>query len=130
MAAAGSRFISDRRGATTGRGAKARREGLAPSPSLDAIRPYVPAIDSLEDISGWLGTFRERLRQARNEEQAAVAAVVEQLKARYGLRRGRPSLNPSQTDKQGPGAPNPPAPTPPPHPPTNPARTPTRHPAA
>jgi len=26
---------------------------------------FVPAIDSLEEISGWLGTFRERLRVAR-----------------------------------------------------------------
>ena len=34
MAAAGSRFASDRRGATTGQGAKARREGTAPFPSL------------------------------------------------------------------------------------------------
>jgi hypothetical protein len=47
----------------------------------------VPALDSLEDISGWLGTFRERLRQARDEEEAGVAAVVEQLEARYVLRR-------------------------------------------
>jgi len=27
----------------------------------------VPAIDSLEEISGWLGTFRERLRVARTD---------------------------------------------------------------
>jgi hypothetical protein len=47
----------------------------------------VPALDSLEDISGWLGTFRERLRQARDEEEASVAAVVEQLEARYVVRR-------------------------------------------
>ncbi len=51
-----------RRGATTGQGAKVRREGQAPLPSLDV---FVPAIDSLEEISGWLGTFRERLRVAR-----------------------------------------------------------------
>jgi len=42
-----------------------RREGLAPSPSLLEIR--APAIDTLEEICGWLGTFSERLRLARDE---------------------------------------------------------------
>jgi hypothetical protein len=60
---------------------------MAPLPSLEAIRPYVATLDSLEDISGWLGTFRERLRQARTEERPMVASVVEQLEARYVLRR-------------------------------------------
>jgi hypothetical protein len=48
---------------------------------------YVPAIDSLEEISGWLGTFRERLRQARHEERPQVAEVLQQLEARYQMRR-------------------------------------------
>jgi hypothetical protein len=47
----------------------------------------VPAIDSLEEISGWLGTFRERLRLARNEDRPHVEAVVQQLEARYHVRR-------------------------------------------
>ena len=45
------------------------------------------AIDSLEEICGWLGTFRERLREARIEERPHFAAVVEQLEARYLTRR-------------------------------------------
>jgi hypothetical protein len=57
-------------------------------PSNEPIQPYVPGLESLEDISGWLGTFRERLRQARTEERPAVASVVEQLEARFVLRRG------------------------------------------
>jgi hypothetical protein len=60
---------------------------MAPSPSLEVVEPYVPALDSLEDISGWLGTFRERLRQARNEERPVMAAVIGELEARYALRR-------------------------------------------
>ena len=68
----------------TGQGAKVRREGLAPLPSLEV---YVPAIDSLEEICGWLGTFRERLRLARVEERPVVAAMVEQLEVRYQVRR-------------------------------------------
>ncbi len=84
MAARSSRINSNHRGATTGQGAKVRREDLAPSPFLEV---HVPAIDSLEEISGWLGTFRERLRKARTDEHAGVTAVIEQLEARYLIRR-------------------------------------------
>ena len=84
MAAGGSGLSTQRRGATTGQGAKVRREGLAPLPSLEVC---VPAIDSLEEICGWLGTFRERLRIARSDEQPEVQAVVDSLEARFQLRR-------------------------------------------
>jgi hypothetical protein len=60
---------------------------MAPFPSLAPVEPYVPALDSLEDISGWLGTFRERLRQSRSEECPDLASVVERLEARYMVRR-------------------------------------------
>ena len=84
MAAGSSRINSNHRGATTGQGAKVRREGLAPLPSLEV---YVPGVDSLEEICGWLGTFRERLRLARTDERAEVAEVVQLLEARYLVRR-------------------------------------------
>ena len=84
MAAGSSRISSLHRGATSGQGAKSRREGLAPLPSPGV---HVHAIDSLEEICGWLGTFRERLREARIEERPHFAAVVEQLEARYLTRR-------------------------------------------
>ena len=87
MAAGSSRINSNHRGATTGQGAKVRREGLAPLPSLQV---YVPGVDSLEEICGWLGTFKERLRLARTDdrdERAAVAEVVQLLEARYLVRR-------------------------------------------
>ena len=84
MAARGSGNQSARRGARTGQGATARREGLAPLPSF---APYVPGIDSLEEICGWLGTFRERLRIAHVDERDTVVAVVQQLEARYLIRR-------------------------------------------
>lgn len=58
MAAGRSGIQSTRRGAHNGQGAKVRREGLAPSPSLEVFA-------GLEEITGWLGTFRERLRLAR-----------------------------------------------------------------
>jgi hypothetical protein len=44
-------------------------------------------VDSLEEISQWLGTFRERLRVARAEDRPRVAGVVEELEARYLIRR-------------------------------------------
>ena len=47
----------------------------------------MPALESLEDISGWLGTFRERLRQSRTEERPELVSVVEKLEARYMVRR-------------------------------------------
>jgi len=84
MAAGSSRINSNHRGATTGQGAKVRREGLAPLPSLEV---YVPGVDSLEEICGWLGTFRERLRLAHTDERAGVAEVVQLLEARYLVRR-------------------------------------------
>ena len=80
MAAVSSRITSLHRGATSGQGAKTRREGLAPLPSSEV---RVPVIDSLEEICGWLGKFRERLRVARVEEHPHLAAVVEHLEARY-----------------------------------------------
>src|SRR2546430_15970410 len=85
MAAGSSRIKSARRGAYTGQGAEARREGQAPLPSL---QPYVQGIESLEEICGWLGTFRERLRIGHPDDQPGIALVVRQLEARYLTRRG------------------------------------------
>lgn len=84
MAAGGSRVTRYPRGATTGQGAEVRREGQAPFPPTDV---YVAAIDSLEEICGWLGTFRERLRMARGDERPQMVAVVNELEARYRVRR-------------------------------------------
>jgi len=71
MAAGGSKVRSNSRGATTGQGAKVQREGQAPLPHLEV---YVPAIESLDEIGGWLGTFRERRRVARAVEFPEAAA--------------------------------------------------------
>ena len=61
-----------------------RREDLVPLPSLEA---FVPTIDSLEEICGWLGTFRERLREARAEDRVPLEATVQKLEARFQMRR-------------------------------------------
>jgi len=52
----------------------------APVPSLPAgILP----LDSLTDICDWLGTYRERLRMARDDEQ--VGSTGAGMPARYHL---------------------------------------------
>jgi hypothetical protein len=64
--------------------AKPPKERLAPLPGVEV---YVPHIDTLDEICGWLGTFRERLHRARDDERPQVAAVIQQLEARYQNRR-------------------------------------------
>jgi len=44
-------------------------------------------IDSLEDISGRLGTFKERLRLARQTERPRFEAILNRLEARHKERR-------------------------------------------
>lgn len=59
-------------------------------PDLIVIREtetYVARIDSLDEITQWLGTFRERLRQARSGERDELTHVVERLEEHYQLRR-------------------------------------------
>jgi hypothetical protein len=84
MAAAGSKTRPQDRGVQGRRGVSQLIDGLAPLPST---APYVPSIDSLNEISYWLGTFRERLRMARNDERTLVLEMVQQLQARYQRRR-------------------------------------------
>ena len=72
------------RGTERGTRATVARESAALSPDRE---PYVPTLDSLEEISKWLGTFRERLRQTRNDERAGVGVTFERLEARYQVRR-------------------------------------------
>ncbi len=54
----------------------------APVPSLPA---GILALDSLTDICDWLGTYRERLRMARDDEHAGT--LLAGMSARYHLGR-------------------------------------------
>lgn len=58
-------------------------DSAKPLPSVSAVA----AIDSLDEICDWLGTFRERLRTAHETERPRVSALVEQLENRYIERR-------------------------------------------
>ena len=73
------------------KGALKRRIVLASKKDLDATVPLTQAevatIDSLDDLTGWLGTFRERLRVAARPDRDAVEVLVEHLETRYRQRR-------------------------------------------
>ena len=51
------------------------------------VLPYVHRLDSLEEISAFLGTFRERLRIARAHEQAELQDAVKVLEGHFWRRR-------------------------------------------
>ncbi len=67
--------------------------GMAGATAVKSVVPprslEVPVdwIESLEEICGWLGTYCERLRVARDHERPEVSAVVNQLDALYRQRR-------------------------------------------
>ena len=68
-----------------GAGARIVQEGVPPqSPS-----EWVATLDDPELISGWLGTFRERLRIAKRAglDSADIAAVAMTLEGRLRQRR-------------------------------------------
>lgn len=66
-----------------------RRGPLATQPAetelIDLLS--ISALDNLEEITTWLGTFRARLEIARGADQVAVEEVVGRLEARYRIRR-------------------------------------------
>lgn len=49
--------------------------------------PTVPSLESLDEISAWLGTFRERLRLARQEDRPRLDATMKELEIHYQQRR-------------------------------------------
>lgn len=47
----------------------------------------VASMDSLDEIMDWLGTFRERLRLARDTDRPDFEAILNRLEARHKERR-------------------------------------------
>ena len=56
-------------------------------PPLPDTLPNVGGLESLDEISGWLGTFRERLRIARAKDQPKLEAAMKELETHYRRRR-------------------------------------------
>jgi len=55
--------------------------------TLAAPAPDQPGMDSLEEISKWLGTYRERLQLARRNESLQASVVVSRLRGHPRDRR-------------------------------------------
>jgi hypothetical protein len=49
--------------------------------------PSIDHLESLEEITEWLGTFRERLRLAREHDREHIAATLNELNKHYLSRR-------------------------------------------
>jgi len=71
------------------RGTVVVKEGSPPEPAA----AWVATLDDLDEICGWLGTFRERLQIARKLQldDTNLAEVTDRLDAR--LRRRRAELS-------------------------------------
>lgn len=62
-------------------------ERMRPFDQLSRQRAGIGSLDNLDEIVGWLGTFRERLRLARDSDRPEYEAMLNQLEARYKERR-------------------------------------------
>lgn len=49
--------------------------------------PSIERMESLEEITAWLGTFGERLRLAREHEREHIMATLDELNVQYRRRR-------------------------------------------
>ena len=49
--------------------------------------PHVPSLENLDEITVWLGTFRERLRIAHPKDQPKLDATIKELETHYRRRR-------------------------------------------
>lgn len=56
-------------------------------PPLPDTAPHVPSLESLDEITTWLGTFRERLRMAHAKDRSKLEAAMEELETHYRRRR-------------------------------------------
>ena len=68
------------------------RRAKAPGPSegrpqLPDTLPSAASLEGLEEITIWLGTFRERLRIAHDRDRKTLEATVKELEAHYRRRR-------------------------------------------
>ena len=53
-------------------------------------RPWMPSVDRMEgldEISAWVGTFKERLRLAREHEREHLTAALDELNRDHPRRR-------------------------------------------
>jgi hypothetical protein len=56
-------------------------------PQLPDTLPSAASLEGLEEITVWLGTFRERLRIAHAKDRKTLEATMMELEAHYRRRR-------------------------------------------
>lgn len=56
-------------------------------PPLPDPMPHVPSLENLDEITVWLGTFREGLRIAHPKDQPKLDAAMKELDTHYRRRR-------------------------------------------
>ena len=66
----------------------ARRKLAAAVVTIPPSPASVAMMENLDDIAGWLGTFRERLTLARETERPGYEELLQRLERRYRERRG------------------------------------------
>jgi hypothetical protein len=84
---AGGRSGGPRIGVGIAGGAMVPVAAIWQATSVPSLPAGMLALDNLADICGWLGTYRERLRVARQEDREKIAAQITKMSARYHLRR-------------------------------------------
>lgn len=83
---AGGRFRGVLKGVGSAGGAAVPAAASWQTAPLHSLPAGISAVDSLTDICGWLGTFRERLRMAREDERPEIGVLINRMAARYHLR--------------------------------------------
>jgi hypothetical protein len=66
--------------------AKTRKRSKGAPPLPDAPL-HITSLENLDEITAWLGTFRERLRIAHPKDQPKLDAATKELETHYRRRR-------------------------------------------
>jgi hypothetical protein len=56
-------------------------------PPLPDTPPHIASLENLDEITVWLGTFRERLRIAHPKDQPKLDTTMRELETHYRRRR-------------------------------------------
>ncbi len=65
---------------------KTRKRSEVRPPLPDALL-HITSLENLDEITVWLGTFRERLRIAHPKDQPKLDATMKELETHYRRRR-------------------------------------------
>jgi len=61
-----------------------KRSEVRPVPDMPL---HLTSLENLDEITAWLGTFRERMRIAHRKDQPELDATMKELESHYRRRR-------------------------------------------